>query len=111
MCPMLGTSPSCIGECLVFSPGIDGEMVTSAISAASAFAIEQPVRVRKSRVFAQLGQIRERKNEKREKKSSALFSFPTVLTSYPYIGICILCCQRSSSVVSFLDLLDLRYIS
>ena len=64
MCPMLGTSPSCIGECLVFSPGIDGAMVTSAISAASAFAIEQPVRVRKSRVFAQLGQIREREREK-----------------------------------------------
>ena len=47
MCPMLGTSPSCIGECLVFSPGIDGEMVTSAMTAASAIAIELSVRVRK----------------------------------------------------------------
>ena len=47
MCPMLGTSPSCIGECLVFSPGIDGEMVTSAMTAAAAIATEQPVRVRK----------------------------------------------------------------
>ncbi len=65
---MLGTSPSCIGECLVFSPGIDGEMVTSAITAASAIAIGRPVRVRKEQGVAQLGQIRERKYDRAREK-------------------------------------------
>ena len=40
---MVGTGPSCIGECFVFSPGIDGDIVTSAMTANAA-----PKRLRES---------------------------------------------------------------
>ncbi len=78
---MLGTSPSCVGECLVFSPGIDGEMVTSAITAASAIAIEQPVRVRKEQGVCTAWLDTRTQEREREKILKALFSFPTILTA------------------------------
>ena len=36
MCPVEGTSPACMGECLVCSPGMDGEIVTSAMTTVAA---------------------------------------------------------------------------
>jgi len=69
----------------VFSPGIDGEMVTSAISAAFAIAIEQSVRVRKEQgVCTAWPDTRTRTRE----NSQALFSFPTVLTNLHSLWWC-----------------------